>query len=723
MEMPTSVPVQWRGYVGFYGDPFRTLRDLEDDAKPVEVKVEPVEEAPNDNNGTESITIELVESVDWEKYEPPSALRIAPDPSNTTLLEVLQTSIDNIKARIVEDERRRQLEDEVRQREAEETAKREAGDKGKEPYLPVVVDPDSDGNPAVASDGGEENLKLFPELVGNGEGNSTRGLIVVPVQPKKRSRLTRILQRMSDNEKLPFSKKYARLGGNPSKSSIEAASDENPASKKLKRTQEVECVSCLDDFHPKEMIKVVCHSYCRECFERLIAAAVQNEQQWPPKCCLNEVPFRTILRYISKDLGKTYRERSCEWKIPVSERIYCNQPDCGLWVKPDQINQGLRIARCTNGHWSCTICRGPQHDNSDCPQDRDLALTNALAEEEGWQHCSQCHALVEHREACQHMTCRCGYQFCYVCNQRWKTCTCTMEHLAAVKAGAATRRQQRVQREAEAETELRDALRQIEEFEREEALKAELLRQETERREQERRQRELEERVRLESLRRHEIEVKYKRLRELFEQVHDLQQVMVRSQHDKEKEIFAHETTFSKTQLEAKQQAERAAAIDGAARKLAAKEKSLAREYAVRVRDEKRMEDAYLQQLEQFFADRPGSEASLEEYMLNYRQKMDKGWRAWKKWRDEEFTRYRFRVDEERTMREEIMYSVRVRHGEGLEERRRELKRRQAAELRWVTAVVDERARMLAEMETTEVEDGSESLFSLSEEGEVTDSS
>ena len=64
-----------------------------------------------------------------------------------------------------------------------------------------------------------------------------------------------------------------------------------------------------------------------------------------------------------------------------------------------------------------------------------------------------------------------------------------MDQLNEVKAGAATRRARRIEREADADAELRDALRQIEEFEREEALKAELLRQEMERREEERRQR------------------------------------------------------------------------------------------------------------------------------------------------------------------------------------------------------------------------------------------
>ena len=143
-----------------------------------------------------------------------------------------------------------------------------------------------------------------------------------------------------------------------------------------------------------------------------------------------------------------------------------------------------------------------------------MNLTNQLAEEEGWKRCTNCHALVEHREACQHMTCRCGFNFCYVCGQRWRTCRCTMQQLDAIKREADTRRQERqIQERTEAE-ELRQILAQIEEFEREETLKAELLRLEQERLEEERRQLEIEERVRQESARRRDVELKFQELKE-----------------------------------------------------------------------------------------------------------------------------------------------------------------------------------------------------------------
>jgi len=47
-----------------------------------------------------------------------------------------------------------------------------------------------------------------------------------------------------------------------------------------------------------------------------------------------------------------------------------------------------------------------------------------MAKEKGWQTCYNCKAVVELKEGCNHMTCRCNAQFCMVCALPWKTCNC-----------------------------------------------------------------------------------------------------------------------------------------------------------------------------------------------------------------------------------------------------------------------------------------------------------
>eukprot|EP00493_Phyllostaurus_siculus_P014559 UN14784 len=42
----------------------------------------------------------------------------------------------------------------------------------------------------------------------------------------------------------------------------------------------------------------------------------------------------------------------------------------------------------------------------------------------GWMQCFECGHVVEKRGGCDHITCICGAQFCYMCGSKWGSCTC-----------------------------------------------------------------------------------------------------------------------------------------------------------------------------------------------------------------------------------------------------------------------------------------------------------
>lgn len=698
-------------------------------------------------------TIEPQNDDEWEDYDPPAALRTAPKDTDEILISVLQTSIDNVRAGIAEKrdhEIREAREREEAERAAAESIAREAKNKGKGKEIDVgssyLEQPASSARPS------EYILEEpFPGFGENGEGPSTRGLIVLPIQPKKSSRfsLTRILQWRREKEAPRSSRNSSRVRGSSRKTSNETPPNENTAirepppvenatvseppvlSKNLSEPSPNECVSCFEEFGPEEMVKVPCHKYCQGCFERLVATSIQNEQQWPAKCCLNDVPFRTILAHIPEDLKKAYRNRSEEYKIPVADRIYCSEPGCNIWIKPSRVNKALRIVRCDNGHRLCTICHGPRHKSSECPQDQDLALTNQLAEDEGWQHCSKCRAIVEHADACEHMTCRCGHQFCYVCGLKWKTCACGMDQLVAHKELALARREERQLREAQAESELRDALRQIEEFERAESIKAEKLRQERLRQEEEeRRKAEMlrQERMRkeeearnkareLERLQQCMIRGKFRKLGRRLEKLHDLQKDAVASQHQKEREVASQEASASTEELAAKQEKEMAEFVENTARYFADWQEWYASKYNDGLRERRKIEDGYLRELQDFHAKKKKGAETINEHMIPLRKKLDKDERAWCQRRDDWLARYRHQLDEDTAIKAELFSTIARRHEDSLAEAQKELNSRQAAELRWIAPVMAERARLLGEMERAEVETIPERISSLA--GEV----
>ncbi|KAK3135933.1 hypothetical protein QOZ80_5BG0425500 [Eleusine coracana subsp. coracana] len=86
----------------------------------------------------------------------------------------------------------------------------------------------------------------------------------------------------------------------------------------------------------------------------------------------------------------------------------------------------------------CIRCKVPWHDKMTCYQYKrrypharpeDVKLQN-LAKQRLWRQCIKCKHMIELAEGCYHMTCVCGYEFCYTCGKEWKekkaTCTCPL---------------------------------------------------------------------------------------------------------------------------------------------------------------------------------------------------------------------------------------------------------------------------------------------------------
>ncbi|OTA64834.1 hypothetical protein K449DRAFT_348513 [Hypoxylon sp. EC38] len=666
---------------------------------------------------TDSPTKEV--TVDWTQYDPPEGLKELAGSSSDVVVQIIQESIDRVKARIIEEDERRKAEEEAKERRQKEKTRQE----NENPENADTSHTPLDGKPC------ENDIQLdTPYLVMVSTDRNESHVPEVPSKSKKRP-LFDMLRRLN---KITAGGESSIAGATQHKLDITLGGLDSTTQATKRRfipeawrkistnrnnsptssvhlsvhSAEIECVSCLDDFSPKEMIKVSCHSYCRPCFQRLIYATCENEQQWPPKCCLNPISVNTIVLNVSDELKKIYRDRAAEWNLPISERIYCSHSSCSIWIKPYEVNRARNVARCSRGHWTCIICRGRQHEGDSCPQDRDMVRTDELAEEEAWKRCYGCHAYVEHREACQHMTCRCGAEFCYVCGARWRTCACTMEQLVAIKAAVEERRQARRDREALEEAEVQEALRQVAEFEREEARKAELLRQEQKRLAEERRAKLIEERIRQEGERRQAVEVKFLELREIFSNIHELQRIIVQRNHSKEEADIESQGTAALAGLKEKQKIEWNESKTAAMVKMGMRENEFQREYVARVAEERRVENQYQFELEAYWSGRKDGAARIEAAMKDLKRRMDNSFKEWEKWRDNELEKYRFNIQEKLGIQEELMQEVERRLVDSTRENQNAFLLRKAAELRWVDVVMEERDHMLTSMEADEIENG-----------------
>ena len=174
-----------------------------------------------------------------------------------------------------------------------------------------------------------------------------------------------------------------------------------------------ECASCFDDVSKDVAIGLSCqHYYCSPCFSRLVSTAILSEHTFPPKCCLQQIPEKTLKRNLASNELLEYKAKEQEYSVSAGNRWFCASSSCGKWFEYSH-RVGDNKVTCPHCRTQmCSECRGPQHGvTGRCARDQALDATLELAEQNGWRRCYQCQALVELVEGCRRMTCRCGAMF------------------------------------------------------------------------------------------------------------------------------------------------------------------------------------------------------------------------------------------------------------------------------------------------------------------------
>ncbi|KAI0408889.1 hypothetical protein F4802DRAFT_616687 [Xylaria palmicola] len=673
--------------------------------------------------------------VDWTKYDPPESLRYVGDVESDMIIHIIEESIRRIEARIREQEEQQLAAEAAGRREEEEeeaweqdTA--EAEREGNDDAPPNSTQPDAgqDESPAQGhvAPAASSCTSDFPES---------------PKRPRKRMLMNRFWKLHSDPEhgessatgairhRLPRLMIHPSSVGMATHSArkrlvvgfIKKAAGEDASTSTTPPIQEpeVECVSCLDDFNPQDTVQAPCHNYCMPCFQRLVASACKDEQRWPPKCCLNNIPESTILANIDEQQRTEYRGRAAEWSVPAAERIYCSQPHCSLFIPRAHVDAARGVARCPGGgHETCVVCRGAGHSgDGDCPQDRELARTATLAEALGWRRCHGCRAYVEHRDACQHMTCRCGAQFCYVCGAPWRTCGCTPGQLARVKLRAEAAGREAAERAALEDDAVREAVRVVEAFVREEARRAEEERRERVRFLEERRVAELQRRIRAETARRRAVAAEFEGMRAAVAALHEEQKALqAQAQAERRRRFEACERN-GLARFREVQALEREARREETEARLAERDAQVRREYAARGAEERRIEEQYVARLRAYWAGRAPqgeegeegeveAEVEVQTALRQLRRRMDAGFGVWRAWADAQLDAHAGHLEREMAVFEAQQQEAEQHGHERVREGRAALEWRGAAEVRWMDEAAAARARMLAEMEVEALREG-----------------
>ncbi|KAG9235906.1 hypothetical protein BJ875DRAFT_421067 [Amylocarpus encephaloides] len=206
-----------------------------------------------------------------------------------------------------------------------------------------------------------------------------------------------------------------------------AVSEREPESSSWAATRETaraldrRCTACQELIRFCDTARVPCnHEYCRDCLQDLYRASMTDDSLFPPRCCRQPITIGAVRIFLTVGLIAQYEQKKVEFDTP--DRTYCSNALCSTFIHPKGImNEQATCPDCST--ITCTLCKATSH-GGDCPADTALQQVLQTADENGWQRCYSCRRLVELDVGCNHITCHCGAQFCYICAQRWKTCAC-----------------------------------------------------------------------------------------------------------------------------------------------------------------------------------------------------------------------------------------------------------------------------------------------------------
>ncbi|KAI5782692.1 hypothetical protein EDC01DRAFT_619065 [Geopyxis carbonaria] len=187
-----------------------------------------------------------------------------------------------------------------------------------------------------------------------------------------------------------------------------------------KLVKEATCCSCLEK---RFCVSAPCgDTYCHACLKVVFLSVMKDEGLFPPRCCRKEIPLFSVAPFLSAAETTAFKAKKEE--LSSAYRVYCSDPACSSFIGPKNIDDGC--ARCPKcAELTCQSCKQAYHGKTDCANDEELLRTLETAAKQGWQRCTNCLAVVELTDGCRHITCKCTFQFCYRCGEKWKTCKCS----------------------------------------------------------------------------------------------------------------------------------------------------------------------------------------------------------------------------------------------------------------------------------------------------------
>lgn len=191
------------------------------------------------------------------------------------------------------------------------------------------------------------------------------------------------------------------------------------------------CKICLDHVLPADAPRAsrgCAHAFCAACLDRHIGAKNQDgvsDVRCPGEDCCSVLDPELCQGIISRDAFEGWSAALCMAMVLRDSSVcYCPFNDCSEIMADDHGGGEITESECPMcRRLFCARCGVPWHADITCDEYGQLAPEDFLALEmargKNWRRCLRCKFWVEKNDGCIHITCRCGFEFCYRCGEPW----------------------------------------------------------------------------------------------------------------------------------------------------------------------------------------------------------------------------------------------------------------------------------------------------------------
>jgi len=212
-------------------------------------------------------------------------------------------------------------------------------------------------------------------------------------------------------------------------------------------TENLSCLICFDDGLTKdEMMSMDCdHAFCLSCWRSLIETMLNEgleaalQTTCPIQNCEQTVT-EVQIKQVAPDLLPVFENRQLQSFIQANPETlrWCPGPDCDcIAVHPSTnlFEDNVNDFRCDKCHTHFCFRCGEEPHNGECqptlvganaaaalllvaniaPQLRQLSSSSGRNDTRPIKLCPGCTVMIEKTGGCNHMTCKCGLNFCWIC--------------------------------------------------------------------------------------------------------------------------------------------------------------------------------------------------------------------------------------------------------------------------------------------------------------------